>query len=187
MVDKFPQTNKPNGRLGEARQSGNSAVVAELNLLSRWVSIFWITTGSSMLAMILTSPPHSLQVSISILKTRFNRFAQVIEALFSAGVWSDSFGDLVFMHLPRLAGVTRARYLLLGAKTPWKRVRLTLGLGTKATNLDMAVPVHPCTRGISESFHVSFPTVDSKGLHLRYGPGQPLDRFPVSPSPRLSG
>ena len=30
------------------------------------------------LAMILTSPPHSLQVSISILKTRFKRFAQVI-------------------------------------------------------------------------------------------------------------
>jgi hypothetical protein len=28
--------------------------------------------------MMRTSPPHSLQVSISILKTRFNRFAQVI-------------------------------------------------------------------------------------------------------------
>ena len=90
-----------------------------------------------MLAIILTSPLHSLQVSISILKTRFNRFAQVIEAFFSAGVWSDSFGDLVFMHLPRLDGVTRARYLLLGAKTPWKRVRLTLGLGTKATSLEI--------------------------------------------------
>jgi hypothetical protein len=50
-----------------------------------------------------------------MLKTRFNRFAQVIEALFSAGVWSDSSGDWVFLHLPRLAGVTSARYLLLGA------------------------------------------------------------------------
>jgi len=50
-----------------------------------------------------------------MLKTRFNRFAQVIETLFSAGVWSDSSGDWVFLHLPRLAGVTRARYLLLGA------------------------------------------------------------------------
>ena len=48
-----------------------------------------------------------------MLKTRFNRFAQVIEALFSAGVWSNSSGDWAFLHLPRLAGVTRARYLLL--------------------------------------------------------------------------
>jgi len=32
--------------------------------------------------------PHSLQLSISILKTRFNRLAQVIEARFSAGFWS---------------------------------------------------------------------------------------------------
>jgi len=31
-----------------------------------------------MLATIRTSPPHSLQVSISISKTRFSRFAQVI-------------------------------------------------------------------------------------------------------------
>lgn len=38
-----------------------------------------------MLAMILMSPPHSLQVSISILKTRFKRFAQVIEARFFTG------------------------------------------------------------------------------------------------------
>ena len=45
-----------------------------------------ITAGSSMLATILTSPPHLSQVSTSRLKTRFNRFAQVIEARFSAGV-----------------------------------------------------------------------------------------------------
>ena len=67
---------------GEARQSGNSAVAAEVALSSRWASIFWITAGSSILAMtcmealmpwaqgcagtaILTSPPHSLQVSMS--------------------------------------------------------------------------------------------------------------------------
>ena len=35
---------------------------------------------------------------------------------------------------PRLAGVTKARCLLLGANTPWNRVRFTLGLGTKAAN-----------------------------------------------------
>ena len=33
----------------------------------------------------------------------------------------------------RFAGVICTRYLLLGAKTPCKRVRLTLGLGTSAT------------------------------------------------------
>jgi hypothetical protein len=31
-----------------------------------------------MLAIILTLPPHSLQVSMSMLKTRFNRFAQFL-------------------------------------------------------------------------------------------------------------
>jgi len=96
-----------------------------------------MTKGSSILAMMRTSRPHLSQVSFSILKTRFNRFAQVIEILFSAGVWSGLSGDWTFPHLPRLAGVTRTRYLLLGAKTPWKRVRLTLGLGTRETSLDM--------------------------------------------------
>jgi hypothetical protein len=36
------------------------------------------------------------------------------------------------LPLPRLAGVTQERCWLFGANTPWKRVRLTLGLGTKA-------------------------------------------------------
>jgi len=96
-----------------------------------------ITAGSSMLATILTSPPHLSQVSTSRLKTRFNRFAQVIEARFSAGVWSTSLAGWRFLSLPRPAGVTFERYLLLGAKTPWKRVRLTLGLGTSETNLEI--------------------------------------------------
>jgi len=30
----------------------------------------------------------------------------------------------------------------------WKRVRLTLGLGTSATSLTMAAHAHPCARGI---------------------------------------
>ena len=72
-----------------------------------------------MLAMILTSPPHSQQVSISILNTRFKRFAQVIEARFSAGVWScASCGVLTLLPLPRFDGVTSARYLLFGANMP---------------------------------------------------------------------
>ena len=83
--------------------------------------------------MILTLPPHLSQVSISILKTRFNLCAQVIEKVrackareaglgqvrFSAAVWSCApFGILIFLPLPRFASVTCARYLLLGANTP---------------------------------------------------------------------
>jgi hypothetical protein len=44
-----------------------------------------------------------------MLKTRFNRFAQVIEDCFSAGVWSISSAEWDFLRLPRLAGVTLAR------------------------------------------------------------------------------
>ena len=101
-----------------------------------------------------TSPPHSLQISTSILNTRFNLCAQVIEARFSAEVWSLSSAEWVFLRLPRLAGVTFERYLLLGANTPWKRVRLTLGLGTRETSLEMVAPAHPCARDICDSFHV---------------------------------
>jgi hypothetical protein len=36
----FLQSNKPTGRLGEARQSGNSDVTAELAVFSKWASIF---------------------------------------------------------------------------------------------------------------------------------------------------
>ena len=66
--------------------------------------------------MILTSPPHSLQVSISISNTRFSLCAQVIDARLSVGVWSCfSFDILTFLLFPRLARVTIARYLLFGA------------------------------------------------------------------------
>jgi hypothetical protein len=92
-LNLFLQSNKPADRLGEARQSGNSAATAEFAVLSRCASIFLITAGSSILAMILTSLPHLSQVSMSILKTRFNRFTQVIDARFSAGLWSASSKD----------------------------------------------------------------------------------------------
>lgn len=41
------------------------------------------------------------------------------------------------LPLPRFAGVTRARCLLLGANTSWKRMRLTRGLRTKAASRAM--------------------------------------------------
>ena len=79
-----------------------------------------ITTGSSMQAITLTAPPRSRQVSMSILKTRFRRCAQLIEARRSAGVRScGSSTALGLLPLPRFAGVTDARCLLFGANTPW--------------------------------------------------------------------
>jgi hypothetical protein len=83
-LDSFLQSNKPIGRLGEARQSGNRLSAAFTPFFSKKAKMVLITAGSSprrpqaIPAMILTSPSHSLQVSISILKTRFKRFAQVI-------------------------------------------------------------------------------------------------------------
>jgi len=65
--------------------------------------------------VIRTSPPHSLQFSMSILNTRLRRMAQLMEARFSAAVWSSSSEALGLLPLPRPAGVTTARYLLLGA------------------------------------------------------------------------
>ena len=56
-----------------------------------------------MLAMMRTLPSHSLQVSISIEKTRFNRIAHVMDTLFSAGVWSVSSVEWGLLCLPRLA------------------------------------------------------------------------------------
>jgi len=70
--------------------------------------------------------------------TRFKRCAQLIDARRSLGVFSSpSAHALGGLPLPRFAGVTRARCLLLGAKAPWKRVRFTLGLGTRAASLAM--------------------------------------------------
>lgn len=82
-----------------------------------------------MLAMILTSPPHSLQVSISILKTRFSLCAQIIEARFSAGVWSgaswfgnqgNQFGDEIqwLENDMRRAGKTTGSVCAKRKKTP---------------------------------------------------------------------
>ena len=67
---------------------GRRPAGAGVSFSCRSASIFSITTGSSMQAMILTAPPHSRQVSISILNTRLRRCAQLIDARRSAGVSS---------------------------------------------------------------------------------------------------
>jgi hypothetical protein len=49
----------------------------------------------------------------------------VIEARFSAGVWSVSSSEWGFLRLPRLAGVTLARYLTVGREHSMKNVTTT--------------------------------------------------------------
>ena len=75
--------------------------------------------GSSMHAMIRTVPPQGEPVSMSIPKTRLSRCAQVIAARHLTAVGSSRSAVVAgWPPLPRWAGVTRARYLLLGANTP---------------------------------------------------------------------
>ena len=95
-----------------------------------------MTNGSSMQAMTFMTPPQAWQVSISMLNTRLSRCAQVMAAWRSAGVRSCASSE-VLQPLPRRAGVISARCLLLGANTPWKRVRFTLGLGIRAARRAM--------------------------------------------------
>ena len=73
-----------------------------------------------MQAMIRSVPlARTAQVSMSILNTPFRRYAYVIEARGSAGVWScEASEGFAWLPLPRLAGLTSARCWLLGANTP---------------------------------------------------------------------
>ena len=138
LSGRFPeyQSNKP--ACGGARLSGHRMDFFDAAFSLRWVSIFLITRGSSMQAITLTLPPHSVQVSISMLKTRLRRCAQVMAVRLSAGVRSCGLPNVFdWSPLPRFAGVTNARCWLLGANTPWKRVRFTLGLGTSAASRAM--------------------------------------------------
>ncbi len=130
-LDSRYQSNKR--ACGGARDGGNREAISEAPFSWRWVrgvvqgctvygpkdGIFSMTTGSWMQAITLTAPPHALHVSMSILKTRFSRCAQVMATRRSTGVFSWRSSDA--MHLlpfPLFAGVTEARCLLLGAKTP---------------------------------------------------------------------
>ena len=91
---------------------------------------------------------------MAIWKTRYRRWAQVIDrdgmyagfARAKIGHGGVAFGRYALIWLtvtllallpplPRPDGVMAARFLLLGANTSWKRVRLTLDLGTKGASL----------------------------------------------------
>jgi len=77
-----------------------------------------MTSGCSMLAMILSVPPQHWHVSISMPNTRFNRRAQLIATCRGVGGWAGSSGDGFAAPMPRRAGVTAARSRLCGANTP---------------------------------------------------------------------
>ena len=122
--------------------------------------IFLITAGSSMQAMIRSAPPQAGQVSMSMPKTRFSRCAHVIamDGMYagfagaktghccSAFRWRfllsllEGFGFGSLPPLPwchRGATSTVAPRGHKGANTPWKRVKLTRGLGTRAASRAM--------------------------------------------------
>jgi hypothetical protein len=82
---------------------GNSSTTSSF-FVFRWLSIFWITNGSSMLAITLTAPPHCSHVSMSMLKTRLSLCAQVIDWCFCARVFSCPVGKACLV-LFRKAGV----------------------------------------------------------------------------------
>ena len=66
---------------------------------------------------------------------------RLIAARRSAGdVSSSAYDALALLPLPRLAGVTRARWALLGANTPWNRIRLNRGLETSPIRANRSHP-----------------------------------------------
>lgn len=92
-------------------------------------------------AYYLTFPPHTVQVSILILKPRRKRCTRVIEARHSVGVDGSS-ATLACLRLQRLTLVTTARCSLFGARppranTPCERVRLTRSFGSRAASRAM--------------------------------------------------
>ncbi len=86
-----------------------------------------------MQAMTFMAPPHFRQ-SMSILNTPFNLCAQVIAARRLVLRLIGRFEHAAFTPLGERHQST---VLAIGANTPWKRVRLTLGFGTRTASLAM--------------------------------------------------
>lgn len=95
--------------------------------LLRCARILSITWRSSIQAMIFIAPLQWGQMLTSMLNTRFNRIDQLIALLRSSG--GNSFMVVDLFLFVRASPVTIERYLLLGANTPWNRVKCTRGLG----------------------------------------------------------
>ena len=116
-MDSFPQINKPIDGPGEARQSGNRRFPENTPFLSKWASIVLITTGSSMLAMIFTSPLHSLQVSPKVGAFRRYRQGELMHSIKRGcpGVYQTHVSSAVpksLLHGARLEFALQCRLLL---------------------------------------------------------------------------
>ena len=116
--------------------AGCGWVAVSDSFLCRWDRILSMAFSSSIQAITLTALAQRAQTSTSVLKTRLRRCAHVIDAWHSASALTSVFAP-VFSALPRLAGVTSPRQRWFGARTPWNRLRLTLGFGTRAANRAM--------------------------------------------------
>jgi hypothetical protein len=85
--------------------------------------------------MISSSPPQFGQCPMSISNTRLNSLAQHSRT----GPWcvqpaSHSAGGAACAGAPASCGTASARNLAVGARTPWSRMRCSLGLGTSAAS-----------------------------------------------------
>ena len=94
---------------------------------------------SEIAAMIFYSPPQFGQCAVSISNTRFSSLAQLSRTgRWCAQVASHSAGGAACAggsgFCGTTCGTTCARSLALGARTPWKRIRCSLGLGTSAAS-----------------------------------------------------
>ena len=109
----------------------------------RCCTMVWMTSGTVTSAITRRVPPQFGHTEMSISKTRFSRCAQERGAVSGSGSGLDSWGfasDGVLHFLRAGFGDPGTMNFLngeLGAKTPWYRVRLAPGLGTKAASLAM--------------------------------------------------
>jgi len=99
--------NAPGGARVGGTSSGRVGMVCSFS--RRCARILSIMSSSSIHAMTLTEPPQRLQTSMSILKTRLSRCAQVIAACRSAAERTSAL-ERGLTPFPRLAGVTSPRH-----------------------------------------------------------------------------
>ena len=98
---------------------GGPSEAVSLSVFPRTCSrIRSISAGSSMQAMIFTAWPQRTQLSTSMPKTRFSRWAQLIAACRSMAERSGCAVPFPFLR-PLPEGVTSARQRWFGASTPW--------------------------------------------------------------------
>ena len=110
-------------RVSSCCESGGARAVLLVRASRRWTCprIFAISGGSSIQAITRSLLPHSGQVSMSMANTRLRRRIQFMGA-----------GGLSLSTRFVRRGTMRFRCLKFGANTPWKRVRFSRGLGTRA-------------------------------------------------------